>query len=263
MSNKDLNKIGTRFFHGNHFATELPNGARYTDELLQDYSWSSPKGDVEIVFANIEDAIIRLAEASEVVVGAVAWFTNKTILGALARVQRSAIVVQKEDFLRRDSDCEHYGSWRDRLYEMYARLTPFQTDDMPDAYPGIFEHHPEYNSSVRHWIFNASGEFIHSGCSMRCLGFCDGKERVIPRMHHKFLIFGERHSGMIIIPKAVVTGSFNMTENSTRSRENIVILRQKEIGRAFLREWAQLWCVSEDLNWNSSEPVFETIHMGT
>ena len=38
---RNLNRLSTRFFHGNYFATSLPNGALYSRQSLQDYSTSS------------------------------------------------------------------------------------------------------------------------------------------------------------------------------------------------------------------------------
>lgn len=52
--------------------------------------------------------------------------------------------------------------------------------------------------------------------------------RYRPRCHSKFLVF---YSGTT--PTHVVTGSFNLTANSSKSIENIVIIRDRAIARFY------------------------------
>lgn len=84
-----------------------------------------------------------------------------------------------------------------------------------------------------------------------------------PLMHHKFLVFGEKHEGLIMRPKCVVTGSFNLTRNAQRSRENVVMIEDTRVCQSFLSEWAQLWGMSEPLDWSSPEPSPSAIDMAT
>jgi hypothetical protein len=88
-------------------------------------------------------------------------------------------------------------------------------------------------------------------------------------MHHKFMVFCDMEAketvrvdqpgdepfefqdGGQAIPCAVWTGSFNATENGTKSLENAVILRGFDYAHPFFSEWAALLGISEPLNWES------------
>ncbi|MGO9485794.1 MAG: phospholipase D-like domain-containing protein [Rhodomicrobium sp.] len=260
----DLNKLSTRFFHGSDFTTDLPAGARYSEEKLKNYSVESSNGGrIAVRFEKIEELFVDLARKHEVVVGAVAWLTNNDILSALSTPAHVAIVVQKEDFLRRDSGVTSYPRWRHDLRCLYNAIRPFDMLDFKETYPGQQEDHPDYNPAVQHWLFNASGEFQVGGEPIRCLGYAVQNNRQIPKMHHKFLVFGDRQEGLIMRPRCVVTGSFNLTQNAVRSRENVIVVEDQAICHAFISEWAQLWCLSEKLDWSSPEPVVEEMNMAT
>jgi phosphatidylserine/phosphatidylglycerophosphate/cardiolipin synthase-like enzyme len=82
-------------------------------------------------------------------------------------------------------------------------------------------------------------------------------------MHHKFLVFGHRCQNLVMSPGCVVTGSFNLTPNAVRSRENVLLIEDMDICHAYLSEWAQLWSMSEPLDWSSLEPAPEKMYVGT
>lgn len=261
---RDLNKLSTRFFHGHHFGTRLPNGAFYTNEPLRDYSVRCTAVEtVSVHFSNIHEVYVSLARRHEVVVGAVAWLTNFEILEALSGAKGIGIVVQKEDFLRRDCSSADYSSWKSALHHRYNALKPISLEGDCNFYPGVMEDDPDYNSAVQHWLFDQSGLFQRGGLPVRCLGYSGSKSELLPRMHHKFLIFGDAAEGLIMRPRRVVTGSFNLTSNGTRSRENIVEIADPRVCHAYLSEWSQLWCLSEPPDWSSSEPVTEELDMST
>lgn len=85
-------------------------------------------------------------------------------------------------------------------------------------------------------------------------------------MHNKFLVFGEFKTDAVggdgypvkFIPKKVWTGSFNFTKNAGRSFENVVIINNAKIAEAYSCEFAQIFALSEELDWKSSwiEPIF-------
>jgi hypothetical protein len=76
-------------------------------------------------------------------------------------------------------------------------------------------------------------------------------------MHHKFFVMcdvevdAEFHMPTKIVGRSVWTGSFNPTANGTKSRENAVLIASDEIAQAFLREWFQVYAISEPLDWES------------
>jgi len=45
------------------------------------------------------------------------------------------------------------------------------------------------------------------------------------------------------------TGSLNLTETATTSFENAVLIKNKKICNAYLNEWAQIFALSENLDW--------------
>ena len=82
--------------------------------------------------------------------------------------------------------------------------------------------------------------------AIRCAGNLNtDKSPAMPRMHHKFMLFCNEKS----IPYKVWTGSFNFTQNGTRSLENAVVISEPEIVAAYWQEWAYVYAMSENLNW--------------
>lgn len=212
--------------------------------FLRDYSTHSADRNMEVKFQDIEETIVSLLDMYDVAVGAVAWLTSPAILAAMSRRKHIAVVVQKEDFLRRDTG-EVFSLWKKRLQSNYAALKPFDTWDFCETYPGQQEGNPAFNHAVQDWLFDFKGSFQRGGDGVRCLGYAPNGGKATPRMHHKFLVLGWMQDGLILNPDCVVTGSFNMTSNAVRSRENILIVNDEAICHAYLSEWAQLWCMSE------------------
>lgn len=52
-------------------------------------------------------------------------------------------------------------------------------------------------------------------------------------------------------PYAVWTGSFNFSDNGTKSFENAVVIEDVAIAEAYLEEWGQIAALSEPLDWSS------------
>jgi hypothetical protein len=99
---------------------------------------------------------------------------------------------------------------------------------------------------------------------VRCCGRAPVRGETAPRMHNKFLILCER-AGLDsefdpdlrrfdVHPRAVWTGSFNLTRNATRSFENAVLIHEDEIALAYFYQYQQIAALSEPLDWQSAEP---------
>ena len=207
---------------------------------LKDFSLSLGfQGKTMVVFRNFAEKLITQINKSEVVVGCVAWLTHEGILNALANPEHGvSIILQKEDFLRPDVD--EKPDWAKTLQLAYSKLRPC-----------------EYQASGG-WletIESQPSESFLPDISIRCIGECNNQDRIIPRMHHKFLVFckleGQAPDRKIIVPYAVWTGSFNMTKNATKSFENAVLIFDKRIAQAYYNEWRQLILLSEKLDWSS------------
>jgi len=142
-------------------------------EVVADYGVVSDDGNVEVVLRDIPRALIGLMRQYPAAVGCVAWLTHFDILDALARLKAVSVVVQKEDFLRPDTDWP--SDWKNRLRRKY------------DALPG-------------------DERMTHSGCvvgglsyggdptlqGVRCVGNHNStKNPAFPRAHHKFMVFGD------------------------------------------------------------------------
>jgi phosphatidylserine/phosphatidylglycerophosphate/cardiolipin synthase-like enzyme len=258
--NRNLNKLSTAVVEGPYLGKFRDLGRA----KLRNPSVTSSNATITTHFDGIEDVFVSLCPSHEVIVGAVAWLTNEAILEALTTAERVAIVVQKEDFLRRDAGVKSYAAWRTELHNLYNRLRPFEIDDFVETYPGQQEDHPHFNNTVQNRLFDPSGMYQHSGEAVRAMGYArDPSGASSPLMHHKFLIFGEKHESLIMCPVSVVTGSFNLSRNASRGRENVVVIEDRRVCQAYLSEWAQLWGMAEPLNWTSPEPMPAHINMAT
>lgn len=202
---------------------------------IRDENHNCTSGSVEVVFRDIESRVVEVISEFDTVFGCVAWLTNGRILKALAGRKDTSIILQKEDFLRPDT-----GGPRDaELRKMYAALPNNRGSD------GDYQFGYNYASAIETE-------------SVRCVGYASDKNRTIPRMHNKFLVLGnsipyddlpENYHATYFLPKVVITGSFNMTENANRSLENVVIIRDETIAEAYRAEFVTIYGISEPLDW--------------
>lgn len=215
------------------------NDADGNPRPLVDPRASSHEADVECVFRDIEDRLVEELSRYSHVVGCVAWLSNERVLLTMACRKGVALIVQKEDWLRPDA-CSRRP--RENLRELYGQL-----------------------SGMERANFESLGRM--SMCAdpgmdpVRCAGVVGRGDLIIPRCHHKFVVFG--HVALrdgadpnelflgdeIFVPEAVWTGSFNFSENATRSLENAVIIRDRTIAAAYLVEFEQVAGLSEPLDW--------------
>ena len=75
-------------------------------------------------------------------------------------------------------------------------------------------------------------------------------------MHNKFLVFCKvKNTGKdqfhILEPYAVWTGSFNFSYAASMSLENAIYLTEPNIVMAYFKEFAQIYAISEELDWQS------------
>lgn len=199
------------------------------------------KADVEIIFRNHAARLIAEIQKYDLVAGAIAWLTNVDILQAMSELNTVSIVVQKEDFLRPDIN-----SSNDLLQHWYNKLHGLQEWGYP------FPHLSDIS-------YGGTQNFD----AIRCVGMCPkNKDKIIPRMHNKFLVFGRinkitdnSHIGSLdsydITWDKVWTGSYNLSGNAERSFENAVLISSKKIAASYLREWGTLMHISEPLDWKS------------
>ena len=209
---------------------------------LQDYSSSFDNVKVDVYFRDLQTRLVELISEADIVLGSVAWLTSFPILDALAKTYSSHIVVQKEDFLRPDTNSG--SDWNRKLHEKYNAIPSRITRD-----------HPSLSGTA---LYNMSYLGDPAIQSARCVGnYNREKAAASPRAHNKFIIFckktidfpGASPIEIRFSPYAVWTGSFNFTTNATRSFENAILMHGKDIAMPFFREWAQISALSEPLNW--------------
>ena len=191
--------------------------------------------DLEVYFRDLPKHIIGHISDAQLVLGCVAWLTHPGILAELAKTE-AAIVVQKEDFLRPDLGART--GWKKALRASYDALCCHRS----------------------RWEFgNMIGE-LSTGedicmTAVRCVGNLNReKSPAFPRMHNKFLVFcrvEDRENCEEIVPYAVWTGSFNLTNNAANSLENAVLIRHSQVVQAYFQEFGQIMALSEPLDWES------------
>lgn len=205
-----------------------------SDDEQKDLPQNVHSANMSCYFQNLEQELIQKIEQYPIIVGCVAWLTNKNILHALSKKERVSIIIQKEDFLRPDGK-----SWSGKkLRQMYSKLPPGVFNGCYFTCWGEIIDSLNYNGA---WVTNP----------VRWMGnFNTDKNPAFPRMHNKFLIFCDsqnRNNQCIIYPRSVWTGSFNLTENATQSLENAVYIRDPKIVEAYYYNWQHIFALSEDI----------------
>lgn len=203
---------------------------------LEEGQWDNQRtrsmtmGTITTHFGDLADPVVDFIRGSDAVVGCVAWLTATPILEALSEVE-TAIVVQKEDFLRPDQG--QTDSWRQTLRKSYGAIT---------------------NGFARYQFPYPFGMMNYAGDStvdpVSCVGNHNTDRRAaMPRMHHKFLVrVAQVDHG--IVPSAVWTGSFNFSKNGGNSFENAVEIRDVDVAQQYLNEFSRVAALSEPLNWS-------------
>jgi len=222
------------------------------------------RGDgTRVHFRNVVNALVRFIGEADFVIGCVAWLTHPDVLTALAAKKGVSIVVQKEDWLRPDSDS---GWSRSRVRKQYTMLRGM------DRYDAGFRRTDVAGLST------ASDSAIQA---VRCVGnYNADRAPASPRMHHKFVLACRRRAvsenvfgatpwnpfsvldadGRPLVedlprfhdsfePYAVWTGSFNFTVNGGHSLENAIELRDADVVGAYFHEYTQALAISESLDW--------------
>jgi len=195
-----------------------------------------------VYFRNLVPSLVSHIDQADVIMGCVAWLTHPEVLDALIG-KETAIVVQKEDFLRPESVSND--DLKVALKAQYGRLSCLL---------------PRYVFS--NMIGGLSTSADPSIDPVRCVGnFNRDQTPSFPRMHNKFLILAKLVD-QIPRPYAVWTGSLNLTACSTLSLENAVVLNNAQIVNAYYQEFGQIWALSEPLNWEA-EWIAPEFRLGT
>ncbi|NEP78688.1 MAG: hypothetical protein F6K39_11185 [Okeania sp. SIO3B3] len=227
---------------GNHDEEEI-EAKNYRQERFQEFSTDSAK--ISVYFRNLQEKLIEKINQYSVIVGCVAWLTNEDVLKALATREKVSIIIQKEDFLRPDT-----GDWSSKKQKrLYGNLPPGPSKS-GEYWGDLLQSlniSSTWDSEPIRWAGNFNTE----------------KSPAFPRMHNKFLVFCEfelverlipinddeadLEKELKIVPKAVWTGSFNITKNGTMSLENSVYIVDTKISKAYYDEWQYIFALSESI----------------
>ena len=205
-----------------------------------DFSCIGDNKDIEVYFKNIENIICEKIKKHKYIVGCVAWLTNKKILKELSKKDKEVlIIVQDEDFLRPDTYFDgNKEKFKKTILEYYNKIKRNKTTTLGDL--GI-------------------SYMFHPDCGIRRCGFINkDKLPAFPRMHNKFIVLGndepifDGHLGISCLYQnytEVITGSFNYTENSTNSLENIICIKDNKIVNSYYKQFGEIALISVELDW--------------
>ncbi|GAB2732167.1 phospholipase D-like domain-containing protein [Nocardioides pakistanensis] len=187
---------------------------------------STPKGIATAHFGELRQPLLRFINGSDIIVGCVAWVTERTILEALAK-RPVCLVVQKENWwkkadVRGQALARRYAALRGGLP---AVMLPEPLSDLGDL----------------------------NLAPISCVGYGAGAHHQ-PLMHHKFVVRCSVIDG-VLVPLAVWTGSFNFSGNANDSFENAVEIHDPSIAEAYLAEFALVASVAEPMNWRLARPT--------
>jgi hypothetical protein len=205
-----------------------------------DFSCIGDNKDIEVYFKNIENIICEKIKKHKYIVGCVAWLTNKKILKELSNKDKEVlIIVQDEDFLRPDTYFDgNKEKFKKTILEYYNKIKKDGTITLGDL--GIsYAYSPD--------------------CGIRRCGFINkNKLPAFPRMHNKFIVLGndervrDDDGNFMFLGRnytEVITGSFNYTENSTNSLENIICVKDKKIVHSYYAQFGEIALISVELDW--------------
>jgi hypothetical protein len=209
------------------------NDDSHTGKINQtDFSCTGDNKDIEVYFKNIENIICEKIKKHKYIVGCVAWLTNKKILTELSKNDKEVlIIVQDEDFLRPDT---YFDGNKERFKKTILTY---------------------YNKIKGHDKCISLGDLGISthrfpDCGIRRCGFINkNKLPAFPRMHNKFIVLGNDNEHGNPDFTEVITGSFNYTENSTNSLENIICVKDNKIVQSYYAQFGEIALISVELDW--------------
>lgn len=198
----------------------------------------TPRG-IKVLFDGIEEEVCDQIADCEVVVGCGYKLTNSNIITALMDKKATCIVLDKKSVLEKRKFYENLNS----KLTAYA-FSPSRIDSPYFFVPLKFKDKEQKNDhsirmfglSVKPYEDEFTGEYGSQ------------KAKRHPLFHHKFLVFCRLDEFGHVWANSVLTGSYNFTENANYSRENAILIEDKNIATGFLSEWQRCVVLSESFN---------------
>jgi hypothetical protein len=203
---------------------------------------SIEKGNIQIFFKDLVEPLKREIERADLVLGCVAWLNHPDLLSSLAN-RECSLVLQKEDLWRPNGTQDSKDHQKRKLRSQYQKLK-CELDRW--NLPGVGSLGLNYAGSPE-------------VPPLQCVGNYNADQNPsFPRNHHKFLVFCKKiqsfrwkYQPFEYHPYAVWSGSFNFTLSATESFENALLIHDEEIAEAYVKEYAQIFALSEPLDWES------------
>lgn len=171
---------------------------------------------------NHETTVCKFIESHEVIVGCSMYLTNKKIMETLAISEKPISIIIDKCAMR-------------AIYDKKPGVKKF-CEGFYSSF-NVFDHTVKYETD----IFNKGTLLkIKNNKAVRYIGAANSKKY----LHHKFLV-GCSINGSEVTPLSVLTGSYNFTENSKLSRENILKICDQKIAKHFFEEWETALVLSE------------------
>lgn len=204
------------------------------NKLFQHIGTVGISKEIDLSFFDNEDFIIDEIGKYDAVVGCCPWLTNGKIIEALGMLSSGACIVTDKNAMSKYIDRS-----LDKLNKIKA--LEFETTDLPNS----------------NFFFD---QLLRDGANtsaVRVFGKPSTHPTEKPILHYKFLVLCEvnKISRNKIEPKSVITGSFNLSKNATKSREMMLTIKDRYIVQCFYDEWAKAYILSENINSFSSEEI--------
>lgn len=219
---------------------------------------TSPKREIDIknpsksetktvypYFQDLEEKLIELIKSASYVIGCAAWLTNDNILMTLAGKSGVKIIVNKEEYLRADTQSGKRLFYQG-LRNKYNNLDDMFKSDCPMCDLPLI--------SCKHFVkmfkhIKTEDLIAKDGAVLSC-----GIVNNFSKMHHKFILFFDEN----FEPKGVWTGSYNLSNNSNMCLENALYITDPDVFEEYLLEFQIIYSYSEPYKWDSgllSKPI--------
>lgn len=208
-------------------------------------------------FQNIDKYIAKYICQSDAVFGCVCWLTSQTIMNAMISV--NTLMIVSKDAQIRPEICNS-GRPRDLAkltLENYSKFSfDFDNFILPDEVKSI----EKYKDQIQ---------------PVRCCGAYATDTQDETLMHNKYIVLckaqrtkeptadteqkkshkRKEHIKKILIPYAIVTGSYNYCPAANNSFENAIFIRNEPIARAYLSNFFNIFMLSEKIPWTNPCPI--------
>lgn len=189
-----------------------------SERIIEGSSWKArcELGDSVILFDGIESELAERIGRAKSVRGCIAWFTSSHLLELLPGKEVSIVVQRDKMFYPRGRKAENIAN---SLKRHYLAIEPRLSEKL-GARTQLLDPIRVYGTLPKRSANTA------------------------PRMHHKFLILDAEYDS-----PTVITGSFNLTTTASLSLENVIIVSNKTVVKAYLEEYRAVLRGSKKLHW--------------